>query len=547
MRSAACPRHHLDVVPWRAASDRVHPAFVRNLAALWAQASAFVRKLGGRKPEVNQLPQSRQGDERRGHRAQREVHVPATLALVRELAGRKPEDRPTPVQMPARRRATRALSRSARRMSRPMRSAAARRISRPAQRASGRRARQNARVTQAAANPAARAASTNTAATNTAPTNTPATNPPVPHPEHRDHEHRIYEHRGHRRRHHRRRSVDQSTHRRGARRPREPGRRGRGRAARRRGDRAVHRAVPQGSHRHTRRRPAAHARGAAALPARAGRAPRRRPRVDPRAGQARRRARGRRSWRPTRRRGWRTSTCRTSRSGGRRRRSPARPASSRSPTPCSPTRPPTRATARRLRRRRAGVADAAAALDGARSILVERFAEDADLIGELRELMWSRGRLVRRCGTASRTPAPSSPTTSTSPSRSPKLPSHRILAHVPRREGGGARPHARSGAGRARRGAAQAGPTALRARIAATFGVADRGPPRRQMARRHRALGLAYPDPGASRRRPAQPAVPGGRGRGGPGVRRRTSATCCSPRRPAPGRRWVWTPDSVPA
>jgi uncharacterized protein len=40
-----------------------------------------------------------------------------------------------------------------------------------------------------------------------------------------------------------------------------------------------------------------------------------------------------------------------------------------------------------------GVADAAAALDGARAILVERFAEDADLIGDLRERMWSRGQL----------------------------------------------------------------------------------------------------------------------------------------------------------
>jgi uncharacterized protein len=43
-----------------------------------------------------------------------------------------------------------------------------------------------------------------------------------------------------------------------------------------------------------------------------------------------------------------------------------------------------------------GVADTAAALDGARAILVERFAEDADLIGELRERMWSRGRLLSR-------------------------------------------------------------------------------------------------------------------------------------------------------
>ncbi len=33
-------------------------------------------------------------------------------------------------------------------------------------------------------------------------------------------------------------------------------------------------------------------------------------------------------------------------------------------------------------------------LDGARAILVERFAEDADLVGELRELMWNRGRVT---------------------------------------------------------------------------------------------------------------------------------------------------------
>src|SRR6266404_2353459 len=42
------------------------------------------------------------------------------------------------------------------------------------------------------------------------------------------------------------------------------------------------------------------------------------------------------------------------------------------------------------------IADAAAALDGARAILVERFAEDADLIGSLREEMWSVGRLASK-------------------------------------------------------------------------------------------------------------------------------------------------------
>lgn len=43
-----------------------------------------------------------------------------------------------------------------------------------------------------------------------------------------------------------------------------------------------------------------------------------------------------------------------------------------------------------------GVADPAAALEGARAILTERFSEDADLIGELRERMWGRGRLVAK-------------------------------------------------------------------------------------------------------------------------------------------------------
>ncbi|MDN3272330.1 Tex family protein [Streptomyces sp. MA15] len=43
-----------------------------------------------------------------------------------------------------------------------------------------------------------------------------------------------------------------------------------------------------------------------------------------------------------------------------------------------------------------GVADPQAALDGARAILTERFSEDADLIGELRERMWVRGRLTAK-------------------------------------------------------------------------------------------------------------------------------------------------------
>ncbi|MFL1453942.1 Tex family protein [Marinobacter sp. GN3S48] len=41
----------------------------------------------------------------------------------------------------------------------------------------------------------------------------------------------------------------------------------------------------------------------------------------------------------------------------------------------------------------AGVADAKAALDGARYILMERFAEDAELLGNLRDFIWQEGQL----------------------------------------------------------------------------------------------------------------------------------------------------------
>ncbi|MEC3977607.1 Tex family protein [Amycolatopsis sp. H20-H5] len=75
-----------------------------------------------------------------------------------------------------------------------------------------------------------------------------------------------------------------------------------------------------------------------------------------------------------------------------------------------------------------GVADAQAALDGARSILVERFAEDADLIGELREKMWSQGRLASKMreGKAEEGAKFSDYFEFSEPYT--KMPSHRILA-----------------------------------------------------------------------------------------------------------------------
>ena len=94
---------------------------------------------------------------------------------------------------------------------------------------------------------------------------------------------------------------------------------------------------------------------------------------------------------------WRTSTRPTSPSAAPRRRSRARPASSRWPTRCSRTRrsiprprPPSSSMPSK------GVADAKAALDGARHILIERIAEDADA----RRRACANGSGARACSTS---------------------------------------------------------------------------------------------------------------------------------------------------
>jgi uncharacterized protein len=75
-----------------------------------------------------------------------------------------------------------------------------------------------------------------------------------------------------------------------------------------------------------------------------------------------------------------------------------------------------------------GVADAAAALDGAQSILVERFSEDADLIGGLRERMWASGRLVSRVKAGKEVAGAKFADYFEFDEPFTKLPSHRILA-----------------------------------------------------------------------------------------------------------------------
>jgi uncharacterized protein len=120
-----------------------------------------------------------------------------------------------------------------------------------------------------------------------------------------------------------------------------------------------------------------------------------------------------------------------------------------------------------------GVADIAAALEGARAILVERFGEDADLIGALRERMWSRGRLSAKVREGKEQAGAKFADYFDFAETYTTLPSHRVLAMF--------------------RGekeevldltmdpedspVEQTGPSGYEVRIAGKFGIADRGRP----------------------------------------------------------------------
>jgi uncharacterized protein len=118
-----------------------------------------------------------------------------------------------------------------------------------------------------------------------------------------------------------------------------------------------------------------------------------------------------------------------------------------------------------------GVADAAAALEGARAILAERFGEDADLIGELRERMWSRGRLLSRVRDGKQEAGAKFADYFDASEPFTKLPSHRVLAMF-RGESEEVldltfAPDERP----------EAGPSVYEQLVARRFGVADRGRP----------------------------------------------------------------------
>ncbi|SCL48299.1 uncharacterized protein GA0070606_1286 [Micromonospora citrea] len=123
-----------------------------------------------------------------------------------------------------------------------------------------------------------------------------------------------------------------------------------------------------------------------------------------------------------------------------------------------------------------GVADPAAALEGARAILIERFAEDADLIGTLREQMWSRGRLVSRVRDGQEAAGAKFADYFDFAEPYPKLPSHRILAMF-RGEKEGVLDLTMEPEEAGEADAAPAGPSRYEAAIASRFGITDQGRP----------------------------------------------------------------------
>ncbi|MFF5053080.1 Tex family protein [Micromonospora sp. NPDC000663] len=140
-----------------------------------------------------------------------------------------------------------------------------------------------------------------------------------------------------------------------------------------------------------------------------------------------------------------------------------------------PTQDP-RATAAGFVDAEKGVADAAAALEGARAILIETFAEDADLIGTLREQMWSRGRLVSRVREGQETAGAKFADYFDFSEPYPKLPSHRILAMF-RGEKEGVLDLTMEPEEAGEADAAPTGPSRYEAAIAGRFGVSDAGRP----------------------------------------------------------------------
>jgi uncharacterized protein len=118
------------------------------------------------------------------------------------------------------------------------------------------------------------------------------------------------------------------------------------------------------------------------------------------------------------------------------------------------------------------VADVAAALDGARAILVERFAEDADLIGALREEVWSAGRLTSKVRDGKQEAGAKFSDYFDFAENLAKVPSHRVLALF-RAE----KEEILDVSIEAENPATATGPSPYELKIMHRFGISDRGRP----------------------------------------------------------------------
>ncbi|MBF6073351.1 RNA-binding transcriptional accessory protein [Nocardia beijingensis] len=112
-------------------------------------------------------------------------------------------------------------------------------------------------------------------------------------------------------------------------------------------------------------------------------------------------------------------------------------------------------------------------LDGARAILVERFAEDADLVGELRELMWSRGQITSTVRAGKEEAGAKFADYFDFSEPFDKLPSHRVLALLRGEKEEVLTLHLEPDTEEPQPGER----TVYEGRIATRFGIADRGRP----------------------------------------------------------------------
>jgi uncharacterized protein len=124
-----------------------------------------------------------------------------------------------------------------------------------------------------------------------------------------------------------------------------------------------------------------------------------------------------------------------------------------------------------------GVADTAAALEGARAILVERFAEHADLIGSLRERMWTRGRLTSKVREGKEEAGAKFADYFAFSEAYPSLPSHRVLAMFRGENEEILDLTMEPDEGRPDGASPPVGPSDYERAIAQRFGIADQGRP----------------------------------------------------------------------